>query len=92
MPGKRITDHQVYKYKQHRNKLSQVASAAKAGLNANGRIASNAPAPAVRQYFKLSLFLQRSFLSILTSPVSTSSRNLILTQVSAETSSIMCIT
>jgi len=23
MPGKRITDHQVHKYKQHRNKLSQ---------------------------------------------------------------------
>ena len=23
MPGKRITDHQVHKYKKHRNKLSQ---------------------------------------------------------------------
>ena len=33
MPGKRITDHQVQKYKQHRNKLSQVASAAKAGIS-----------------------------------------------------------
>ena len=33
MPGKRITDHQVHKYKQHRNKLSQVAAAAKAGLS-----------------------------------------------------------
>lgn len=33
MPGKRITDHQVHKYKQHRNKLSQVASAAKAGIS-----------------------------------------------------------
>ena len=33
MPGKRITDHQVHKYKQHRNKLSQVASAAKAGVS-----------------------------------------------------------
>ncbi len=26
MPGKRITDHQVHKYKQHRNKLSQVST------------------------------------------------------------------
>ena len=33
MPGKRITDHQVHKYKQHRNKLSQVAAAAKAGIS-----------------------------------------------------------
>jgi len=33
MPGKRITDHQVHKYKQHRNKLNQVASAAKAGIS-----------------------------------------------------------
>jgi transposase InsO family protein len=33
MPGKRITDHQVQKYKQHRNKLSQVAAAAKAGIS-----------------------------------------------------------
>jgi hypothetical protein len=33
MPGKRITDHQVLKYKQHRNKLSQVASAAKTGIS-----------------------------------------------------------
>ena len=33
MPGKRITDHQVHKYKQHRNKLSQVASAAKSGIS-----------------------------------------------------------
>jgi transposase len=33
MPGKRITDHQVHKYKQHRNQLSQVASAAKAGIS-----------------------------------------------------------
>ena len=33
MPGKRITDHQVHKYKQHRNKLSQVASAAKGGVS-----------------------------------------------------------
>ena len=33
MPGKRITDHQVLKYKQHRNQLNQVASAAKAGIS-----------------------------------------------------------
>jgi hypothetical protein len=33
MPGKRITDHQVHKYKQHRNKLSQVASAAKTAIS-----------------------------------------------------------
>lgn len=33
MPGKRITDHQVHKYKQYRNKLSQVACAAKAGIS-----------------------------------------------------------
>ncbi len=33
MPGKKITDHQVHKYKQHRLKLNQVAAAAKAGLS-----------------------------------------------------------
>lgn len=33
MPGKKITDHQVHKYKQHRNQLSQVAAAAKAGIS-----------------------------------------------------------
>ena len=33
MPGKRVTDHQVHKYKQHRNKLGQLASAAKAGIS-----------------------------------------------------------
>ncbi len=33
MPGKRITDHQVHKYKQHRHKLTQVASAAKVGIS-----------------------------------------------------------
>jgi len=33
MPGNRITDHQVHKYKQHRNKLRQVAAAAKAGVS-----------------------------------------------------------
>jgi Mu transposase-like protein len=33
MPGKKITDHQVHRYKQHRNKLTQVAAAAKAGIS-----------------------------------------------------------
>ena len=33
MPGKKITDHQVQKYKQHHLKLSQVAAAAKAGIS-----------------------------------------------------------
>lgn len=33
MPGKRITDHQVHKYKEHRNKLTQIAAAAKAGIS-----------------------------------------------------------
>lgn len=33
MPGKRITDHQVHKFKQHRNTLSQVAAAAKSGIS-----------------------------------------------------------
>ena len=33
MPGKKITDHQVQKYKQHRLKRNQVAAAAKAGLS-----------------------------------------------------------
>ena len=32
MPGKKITDHQVQKYKQHRLKLTQVAAAAKVGI------------------------------------------------------------
>ena len=29
MPGKKITDHQVQKYQQHRLKLTQVAAAAR---------------------------------------------------------------
>ena len=33
MPGRRVTAHQMHKYKQHRNKLSQVAAGAKAGLS-----------------------------------------------------------
>lgn len=33
MPGKKITDHQVHKYKQHRNTLTQVAAAARTGIS-----------------------------------------------------------
>lgn len=33
MPGKKITDHQVQKYKEHRKKLTQLAAAAKAGVS-----------------------------------------------------------
>ncbi|KAF1005380.1 MAG: hypothetical protein E5299_02263 [Burkholderia gladioli] len=33
MPGKRITDHQVHKYKEHRNRLTQTAAAAKTGIS-----------------------------------------------------------
>ena len=33
MPGKKITDQQVHKYRQHRDTLAQVAAAAKAGLS-----------------------------------------------------------
>lgn len=33
MPGKKITDHHVHKYKQHRNQLSQAAAAAKDGIS-----------------------------------------------------------
>ena len=33
MPGKKITDHQVKKYKQHRNTLSQAAAAAKSAIS-----------------------------------------------------------
>ena len=33
MPGKRITDHQVHKYKQCRNELIQAAAAAKVGIS-----------------------------------------------------------
>jgi transposase InsO family protein len=33
MPGKKITDHQVLKYKEHRKKLAQAAAAAKAGIS-----------------------------------------------------------
>ena len=33
MPGKKVTDHQVLKYKEHRKKLTQAAAAAKAGIS-----------------------------------------------------------
>ena len=33
LPGKKITDHQVQKYKHHHLKLSQAAAAAKAGIS-----------------------------------------------------------
>lgn len=33
MPGKKITDHQVLKYKEHRKTLNQVAAAAKAAIS-----------------------------------------------------------
>jgi hypothetical protein len=33
MPGKRITDHQVHKYKEHRNGMTQVAAAGKAAIS-----------------------------------------------------------
>ena len=33
MPGKRITDHQVIKYKESRGKLTQEAAAAKSGIS-----------------------------------------------------------
>ena len=50
MSGKTITDHQVHKFKQHRNKLSQVASAAKAGISERsaGRIEGEQSLPSQR--------------------------------------------
>jgi hypothetical protein len=33
MPGKKITDHQVNKYKEHRKKLNQVAAAVKSAIS-----------------------------------------------------------
>ena len=51
MPGKRITDHQVHKYKEHRNKLGQVAAAAKAGISERSarRIEHSEALPSQRQ-------------------------------------------
>ena len=33
MPGKRMTGHQVHKFKEHRKALNQVAAAAKVGFS-----------------------------------------------------------
>ena len=33
MPGKKITDHQVMKYKEHRNRMTQTAAAAKTAIS-----------------------------------------------------------
>lgn len=51
MPGKKITDHQVHKYKQHRLKLNQVAAAAKAGLSERSarRIETSEALPSQRE-------------------------------------------
>ena len=51
MPGKKITDYQVHKYKQHRLKLNQVAAAAKAGLSERSarRIELSAALPSQRE-------------------------------------------
>jgi hypothetical protein len=50
MPGKKITDHQVHKYKQHRNTLTQVAAAARAGISERSarRIDDNDALPSQR--------------------------------------------
>jgi DNA-binding XRE family transcriptional regulator len=55
MPGKKITDHQVHKYKQHRNRLSQVAAAAKAGISERSarRIEGNETLPPQRNQLRL---------------------------------------
>jgi hypothetical protein len=51
VPGKKITDHQVQKYKQHHLKLSQVAAAAKAGISERSarRIEHNEALPSQRE-------------------------------------------
>ncbi len=51
MPGKKITDHQVQKYKQHHLKFSQVAAAAKAGISERSarRIDSHDALPSQRE-------------------------------------------
>jgi len=50
MPGKRITDHQVHQYKQDRNRLTQVAAAARAGVSERSarRIEGSATLPSQR--------------------------------------------
>lgn len=51
MPGKKITDHQVLKYKEHRNKLTQSAAAAKAGISERSarRVEGSDALPSQRQ-------------------------------------------
>lgn len=51
MPGKRITDHQVQQYKQDRNRMTQVAAAARAGLSERSarRIEESASLPSQRE-------------------------------------------
>jgi len=51
MPGKRITDHQVHQYKQDRNRMTQVAAAARAGLSERSarRIEQSEALPSQRQ-------------------------------------------
>lgn len=50
MPGKKITDHQVLKYKEHRKKLTQVAAAAKSAISERSarRIESSQTLPSQR--------------------------------------------
>lgn len=50
MPGKRITDHQVTKYKEHRGKHSQETAAAKVGISVSSarRIESQVALPSQR--------------------------------------------
>jgi transposase InsO family protein len=50
MPGKRITDHQVLKYKEHRNRMTQVAASAKAAISDRSarRIESSESLPSQR--------------------------------------------
>lgn len=50
MPGKKITDHQVHQYKQHRNTLTQVAAAARPGISERSarRIDDNDALPSQR--------------------------------------------
>ncbi len=51
MPGKKITDHQVQKYQQHRLKLTQVAAAAKVAISDRSarRIEQSEALPSQRQ-------------------------------------------
>lgn len=51
MPGKRITDHQVHKYKKDRSNLTQVAAAARAGLSERSarRVEQSQSLPSQRQ-------------------------------------------